>query len=60
MEDNTVTESVLGVSKPLDAGRLKIIHAKMGGNGGLEPEEQEVAVSITLDWKEAGHHDIPL
>ena len=60
LEDGTVTESVLGVSKPLDAGRLKIIHAKMGGNGGLEPEEQEVAVSITLDWKEAGHHDIPL
>ena len=60
MEDNTVTESVLGVGESLDAGHLKFLHAKMGGDGGLKPFEQEVAVSVTLDWKEAGHHDIPL
>ena len=60
MEDGSVTESVLGVGESLDAGHLKFLHAMMDGKGGLKPFEQEVAVSVTLDWKEAGHHDIPL
>lgn len=60
LTDGKVTESVLGVKKPLRAGQLKIIHAKVYENGGLEPDEPEVAVSITLDWKEAGHHEVPL
>lgn len=60
LSDGKVTESVLGVKKPLRAGQLKILHARMNSNGGLEPDEPEVAVSITLDWKEAGHHEVPL
>lgn len=60
LPDGKVTESVLGVKKPLRAGQLKIIHAKVYENGSLVPDEPEVAVSITLDWKEAGHHEVPL
>jgi hypothetical protein len=55
-----VTESVLGVRKPLRAGQLKIIRAKMYSNGALEPDGTGVGVSVTLDWKEAGHHEVPL
>ena len=60
LPDGKVTESVLGVRKPLRAGQLKILHAKVYTNGSLVPDEPEVAVSITLDWKDAGHHEIPL
>ena len=52
MADGSVTKSVLGVSKPLRAGQFKILHAHMYYDGGLEPEEPEVGVSVTLDWKE--------
>lgn len=60
LSDGRVTESVLGVRKPLRAGQLEIIRAKMYSNGGLEPDEPLVGVSVTLDWKEAGHHEVPL
>lgn len=60
LPDGKVTESVLGVKKPLRAGQLKIIHARVYNNGSLVPDEPEVAVSITLDWKEAGSYPVPL
>lgn len=60
LPDGKVTESVLGVKKPLRAGQLKIIHAKVYKDGRLVPGEPEVAVSVTLDWKEAGYYPVPL
>ena len=60
LPDGKVTRSVLGVMKPLRAGQMKVLHARMYANGGLEPGEKEVAVCVTLDWKEAGHIDVPL
>ena len=52
LADGTVTKSMLGVWKPLRAAQFKILHAHMYSNGGLEPDEPEVGVSVTLDWKE--------
>lgn len=60
LPDGKVTESVLGVKKPLRAAQFKILHAHVYSNGGLEPDEPEVAVSITLDWKDAGNYVVPL
>lgn len=60
LSDGKVTESVLGVKTSLRAGQLEIIRAKMYSNGALEPEGTKVGVSVTLDWKEAGHHEVPL
>lgn len=60
LPDGKVTESILGVRKPLRAGQLKIIRARVYANGGLEPDDQNVGVSVTLDWNEAGHHHVPL
>ena len=60
LADGTVTESVLGVRKPLLAGWFKILHAHVYPDGTLEPGEPEVAVSVTLDWKEDGQYEVPL
>lgn len=60
LSDGKVTESVLGVKTSLRAGQLEIIRAKMYSNGALEPDGTKVGVSVTLDWKEAGHHEVPL
>lgn len=60
LPDGKVTRSVLGVKKPLRPGQLKILHAQVFPNGALESDEKEVGVSITLDWKQGGQHEIPL
>lgn len=56
--DGTVTESLLSVKEPLRAGQLKIIKAYMDDNGAVRTDDTEVGVSVTLDWKEGGQHDI--
>jgi hypothetical protein len=60
LSDGKVTESVLSVNTSLSAGQLDIIRAKVHSNGALEPDGTKVGVSVTLDWNEAGHHEIPL
>jgi hypothetical protein len=60
LADGTVTKSVIGVKNPLLAAQLKILHARMSSDGSLESDEPGLAVSVTLDWKEAGHHEVPL
>lgn len=51
LTDGKVTENRLWVKKPLFAGQFKIFHARVYKNGALEPDEPEVGVSVTLDWK---------
>lgn len=58
MPDGSVTESVLGVNQPLHAGELKILKAKVIGNGAVQPDDPTVGVSITLEW--GGGMDIPI
>lgn len=50
MDDNTVTESILGVNEPLRAGQLKILKGIVLDNGAIQPDDPTVGVSITLDW----------
>ena len=52
--DGTITKTVLGIKEPLRAGQFKIIKAKIGENGAVEPEAPTVGVSVTLDWKSGG------
>lgn len=49
--DGTTTETILGIREPLRAGQFKIVRARIGDNGAIEPEAPEVGVSVTLDWK---------
>ncbi|MBP3203554.1 MAG: hypothetical protein J6M31_08135 [Bacteroidales bacterium] len=50
LPDGKVTETILGLSKPLRAGELKVLKAKARENGQVYPGDPTVAVSVTLDW----------
>ena len=58
--DGTITETRLRVRLPLRAGQLKIIRGWVREDGGVETKDQTVGVSVTLDWNDAGHHEVPL
>ena len=58
--DGTVTETVLGITKPLRPGGLKILKAKVHDTGIVTTEDPTVGVSVTLEWQDAGHHHIDL
>ena len=60
LSDGTVTESRLGLIKPLRAGQLRIIRVRVGHDGTISTDDTSVGVSVTLDWKQAGSHEIPL
>ena len=60
LKDGTVTETKLGVLKPLRAGQLRIFKAKAFENGSVQPEDPDVAVSVELDWQEGQDHQIEL
>ena len=55
--DGTTTKTVLGIREPLRAGQFKIIKARIGENGQVEPEAPNVGVSVTLDWKPGGTYN---
>lgn len=55
--DGTVTETVLGIHRPLRAGQLMIIKGYVTDEGGVETEDQTVGVSVTLDWNKGGNYE---
>ena len=57
LDDGTITENILTVNTPLQAGQLKIINVKLTGNGIFEVTTPETSVSVTLDWKEGGTYN---
>lgn len=50
LADGKVTETILGLFKPLRPGALKVIRARAWDNGQVSPDDASVAVSVTLDW----------
>ncbi len=48
------------VKSPLYAGTLRIIKARIKENGEVVVDAREVGVSITLDWKPGGDHDVEI
>lgn len=50
--DVPLTETVLHVKEPIQAGHVKIIRCKMLDDGSVATSAPEVGVSVTLDWKE--------
>ena len=58
--DGTITETILSLRQPLRAGQLKIIKGYVTDNGSVQTSDQTVGVSVTLDWNEGMHQDIPL
>ncbi len=57
LDDGTITENILTVSAPLQAGQLKIVNVKLGENGVFEVISAEASVSVTLDWKPGGTYN---
>lgn len=60
LPDNSITETILGVTKPLQAGELRVIKVKALENGAVQPSDPTVGVSVTLDWNAGMGHEIPL
>lgn len=60
LPDNTVTETILGVTKALHAGELRIIKVKALENGAVSPEDPTVGASVTLDWSAGTQHNVEL
>lgn len=52
------TESILKVGDPLKAGQLKVVKVRMNSDGSVTPTMPSVGVSVKLDWKPGGSHDI--
>ena len=58
--DGSITETVLGISQPLRPGGLKILKAEVQDTGIVTTEDPTVGVSVTLQWQDAGQHNIDL
>jgi hypothetical protein len=55
--DGTVTETVLDILEPLNAGDLRIIKGSLDDEGAVIPYDSTVGVSVTLDWNEGGSYN---
>jgi len=51
---------VLSIREPLAAGEPKILKASISENGEIIYEGTEVSVTVSLDWKPGGDHDIEI
>lgn len=60
LQNGKYTKNVLKVSTPLRAGDFKIIKAKLTNNGGVVTNTQHVGVSVELDWKPGGNHEVDM
>lgn len=54
------TKTTLTVNEPLKAGQLKIIKTKLKADGSLTTVTVNVGVSVKLDWKPGGEHDVEI
>lgn len=61
LADSTVTKTELSVRSPLKAGQLMVLKTKMNDDGSIVPSvDSNVGATVTLDWKDGGHHDIEM
>ena len=60
MPGGKVTENILAVNAPLRAGEARIIKARLNDDGSIDVDEPEIGVSVTLDWKPGGSHDVEI
>lgn len=57
---NTYTKNVLKVSSPLKAGQLRILKFYLKEDGSLTSVDHTVGVSVELNWKPAGEHNVEI
>ena len=54
------TKSTLTVHESLDAGKLKILKVKLKADGSLATTTANVGVSVKIDWKPGGDHNVDI
>lgn len=54
------TETIFTMNEPLKDGKLKIIKTRLKEDGSLSTSNTAVGVSVKLDWKPGGSHDIDI
>ena len=54
------TETIFTMNEPLKAGKPKIIKTRLKEDGSLSTSNTAVGVSVKLDWKPGGSHDIDI
>ena len=59
-DDDSFTESILGIREPLRAGQLKIIKCWLGSNGEVRTNDQTVSVSVSQNWRPGSNYVTPL
>jgi hypothetical protein len=59
---NRKTTSTLTINDALEAGTVRIIRLKMKGDGSVidDDENNEVGITVTLEWKDGGDHEMEL
>ena len=55
--DDTITETVLDITEPLQAGELKIIKGSLDSDCAVRPYDPTVGMSVTLNWNSGGSYD---
>ena len=58
LTDGSITETVLDIKNPLQAGTLEIIKVYMHDDGTVEQSDVEVGVTVTLDWKQGSSQEL--
>lgn len=59
-KDDKRCETILSMPEPLRAGRVKVIRARVDEQGAVRTESTDIGVTVTLDWKSGGEHEIDL
>lgn len=59
--NNKQADNTLTITDPLKAGTLRVIQLKMNADGKLEEKSgSEVGITITVEWKDGGSHEVVL
>jgi hypothetical protein len=58
--DGNTVETILNIKEALLAGQLKIVKAYIDSEGVVRTTDARVGVSVTLDWREGGDHNVEL
>lgn len=55
--DGTITETILDITEPLQAGELKIIKGSLDSDCAVRPYDPTVGCSVSLNWNSGGSYD---
>ena len=58
---NRYATSTLTLEEPLKAGDVRVLRLRMNEDGSLGGgDNQEVGITVTLEWKDGGDHELEL